>query len=59
LGESLPIITFGTVGVLGLEPTLSSSLSPEENEDKASEEGFLEAEEAEILLEECLAMQQV
>jgi len=59
LGESLPIITLGTVGVLGLEPTLSSSLSPKEDEDKASEEGFLEAEKAEILLEECLAMQQV
>jgi len=44
----LPIITFGTVGILGSEPTLSFSLSPEEDEDKA--------EEIEILLEECLAM---
>jgi len=56
LKESLPIVTLGVVGVLGSEPTLSSSLSPEENEDKASGEGFLEAEEAETLLEECLAM---
>jgi len=59
LKESLLIITLGAVGVLGLEPTLSSSLSPEKDEDKASGEGFLEAEEAETLLEECLAMQQV
>ena len=35
---------------------LSSSLSPEEDEDKASGEGFLETEEAETLLEEHLAM---
>jgi len=41
---------------LGSEPTLSSSLSPEEDEDKASGEGFLETEEAETLLEERLAM---
>jgi len=52
LEESLPVITLGTVGVLGSEPTLSSSLSPGEDEDKASGEGFLEAEEAETLLEE-------
>ena len=39
------------------KPTLSSSLSPGEDEDKASGEGFLEAEEAETLLEEYLAMQ--
>jgi len=56
LKKSLPVITLGTVGVLESEPTLSSSLSPEEDEDKASGEGFLEAEEAETLLEECLAM---
>jgi len=36
---------------------LSSSLSPEENEDRASGEGFLKIEETEIFLEECLAMQ--
>ena len=54
--DSLPVIILGAVGVLGSEPTLSSSLSPEEDEDKASREGFLEAEEAEILLEECFAM---
>ena len=57
--ESLPVIILGTVGVLGLEPTLSSSLSSEEDEDKASGEGFLEAEEAETLLEEHLAMRRV
>ena len=50
------VITLGAVGVLGSEPTLSSSLSPEEDEDKASGEGFLETEEAETLLEERLAM---
>jgi len=59
LEESLPVVTLGTVGVLGSESTLSFSLSPEEDEDKASGEGFLEAEEAETLLEEYLAMQQV
>jgi len=57
LEESLHIITFGAVGVLGSEPILFSSLSPEEDEDKASGEEFLEAEEAETLLKECLAMQ--
>jgi len=56
LKESLPVITLGAVGVLGSEPLLFSSFSPEEDEDKASEEGFLEAEEAETLLEECIAM---
>jgi len=59
LEESLPVITLGAVGVLGSQPTLSSPLSPEEDEDKASGEGFLKAEEAETLLEEHLAMQQV
>ena len=54
--ESLPVVTLGAVGILGLELMLSSSLSPEEDEDKASGEGFLEAEEAETLLEERLAM---
>jgi len=48
--ESLPITTLGAVGVLGLEPKLSSLLSSEKEEDRASEEGFLE---------ECLAIQQV
>jgi len=56
LKESLPVVTLGAVGVLGSEPTLSSSLSPKEDEDRASGEGFLEAEEAETLLEERLAM---
>jgi len=57
LEESLPVITLGAVGVLGSEPTLFFSLSPEENEDKASGEGFLKTEEAEILLEKYLVMQ--
>jgi len=57
LEESLLVVTLEVVGVLGSEPTLSSSLSPEEDEDRASGEGFLEAEEAETLLEECFAMQ--
>ena len=56
LKESLSVITLGAVGILGSEPTLSSSLSPEEDEDKALGEEFLEAEEAETLLEEHLAM---
>jgi len=59
LKESLPVITLGAVGILGSEPTLSSSLSPEDDEDKASGERFLKAEEAETLLEERLAMRQV
>jgi len=56
LEESLPIVTLRVVGVLGSELTLSSLLSPEKDEDNASEEEFFEAEEAETLLEECLAM---
>ena len=44
LEESLPIITLGAVGVLESEPTLFSSLSLEEDEDKALGEGFLEIE---------------
>jgi len=52
----LSVITLRVVGILGSEPTLSSSLSPKEDEDKVSEEGFLEAEEAETLLKEHLAM---
>jgi len=59
LKESLPVVTLGAVGVLGSEPTLSSSLSPEEDENKTSGEKFLEVEEAETLLEEQLAMQRV
>ena len=59
LKESLPVITLGAVGVLGLEPTLSSSLSPKDDDDKALGEGFLEAEEAETLLEERFAMRRV
>ena len=52
----MPVITLGAVGVLGSEPTLSFSLSPEKDKDIASGEGFLEAEEAETLLKEHLAM---
>ena len=59
LKENLPVITLGAVDILESEPTLFSSLSPEEDEDKASGEGFFEAEEAETLLEECLAIRQV
>jgi len=36
-----------------------SSLSSEEDKNTASGETFLEAEEAETLIEECLAMQRV
>ena len=57
LEKSLLVVTLGAVGVLGSEPTLSSSISPEEDEDKALGEGFLEAEEAETLLEEYLIIQ--
>jgi len=56
LEESLLVVTLGVVGILGLELTLFSSLSPEEDEDKASGEGFLETDEVETLLKECLAM---
>ena len=56
LKKSLPVVTLGIVGILGSESTLFFSLSPEKDEDKASGEGFLEAEEAETLLEERLAM---
>ena len=59
LKESLPVVTFGAVDILESEPMLFSSLSPEEDEDKASGEGFLEIEKAETLLEERLAMRQV
>jgi len=52
----LPVTILGVVDVLGLEPILFSSLSPDKNEDKASGKGFLEAEEAETLLEEHFAM---
>jgi len=54
--ESLSVVILGVVGILGSEPTLSFSLSPEEDEDKASGEGFLEVKKAETLLEERLAI---
>jgi len=57
LEESLPVVTLEAVGVLGSEPMSSSLLSPEEDKATASGETFLEAKEAETLLEECLAMQ--
>ena len=57
LEESLLIITLRAVGILGSEPTLFSSLSPKEDEDIVSGEGFLVAEAVETLLEEHLAMQ--
>ena len=56
LEESLPIVTLGAVGVLGSELMLSSSLLPEEDEDIASEKGFLKAKEAKTLLEERLVI---
>jgi len=59
LEKSLSIVILRAVGILGSEPTLFSSLSPEEDEDKVSGEEFLKAEEAETLLEEHLVMQQV
>ena len=59
LKKSLSVVTLGVVGVLGSEPMLSSSLSPEEDEDRASGEEFLEAEEAETLLKEHLAIRYV
>jgi len=56
LEESLLVVTLGAVGILESEPILSSSLSPEKDEDRASGEGFFEAEKAETLLEECFTM---
>jgi len=54
--ESLPVTTLGAVDILGSETKLSFSLSSEEEKDRTSGEGFLEAEEAETLLEEHLAI---
>ena len=56
LEESLPVVTLGAVGVLGSELMLSSSLLSEEDEDIASEKGFLKAKEAKTLLEERLVI---
>jgi len=55
----LSTIIFGVVGILGSEPMFFSSLSPEENEDKASKKEFLKAKEAKTLLKEYFATQQV
>jgi len=57
LKESLPVVILRAVGILVSEPTLSSSLSPEEDEDRASGEGFFSTEEAKTLLEEYFAIQ--
>ena len=51
--EILPVTTLGAVGVLGSDPMLSSS---EKEEDRTSEKRFLEEEEAETLLKECLVI---
>jgi len=56
LEESLSVITLGAVSILGSESTLFSSLSPEEDEDIVSGEGFYVAEVVETLLEKHLAM---
>ena len=53
--ESLPVTTLGVVSVLRLEPILFLLLS-EEGKGKALGEEFLEIEEVETLLKECLAM---
>ena len=53
--ESLLVI-FRIVGVLRSEYILSSSLSPEEDKNKALGKEFLEIENVEILLEKFLAM---
>jgi len=55
LEESLLVI-FRIVGVLRSEYILSSSLSPEEDKNKALGKEFLEIENVEILLEKFLAM---
>ena len=57
--ESLPIVTLGTVDVLGSGLISSSWLSSEENTAIALKEIFLEAKEAEILLKKHLAIWQV
>ena len=55
LKKSLPMVTLRAVGSLGSKP-MFFSLFLEEDKAKVSEEAFLEIEEAEILLEKCLAM---
>ena len=55
--ESLPVTTLRTVSILGSEPKLSFSLLSEEEEDRTLRDRFLEAEETEILLEECFTIQ--
>ena len=57
--KSLLVTTLGAVGVLELEPKLSSSLSSEKEKDRILGEGFLETQEVETLLEEHLTIQQV
>jgi len=55
----LPITILRAVGVLESKLILFFSLLFEEEKDRILGEGFLEIEEAEILLEECLVIQQV
>ena len=55
LKKSLPVVTLRAVGGLGSKP-MFFSIFLEEDKAKVSEEAFLETEEAEILLEKCLAM---
>ena len=59
LKENLSVVTFRTVGVLGSKFISFSSLFPKEDKATASGKTFLETEEAETLLEECLAIQWV
>jgi len=55
----LPVVILRAVGVLRSKLISFSSLSPKKDKAIASGEIFLEAKEAETLLEECFAMQQV
>jgi len=57
LKKSLSVVTFGTVSVLGSKFISFFSLFPKEDKATASGKTFLEAEETETLIEECLAMQ--
>ena len=54
LEKSLPIVTIGAVGILGFK--FFFLLSPKENKDKALGKAFLEVEEVETLLKECLVI---
>ena len=56
LEKSLSIVTLGAVDILGLEFIFFFLLSPEEDKAKTLGEAFLEIEEAETLLKECLVI---